>query len=119
MAPVAAPSQINPAPARPPILTPSLLNNTSLLRVIVASPRSRPRDTSGNRLHPVLKRTNVGGEPDVTRTSPKCSELANSDIRVVRRALFIFLLFDEIAAVDRSRLGNGQYSKNKWDNAAV
>jgi hypothetical protein len=45
--------------------------NTSLLRVIVASPRSRPRDTSGNRLHPVLNRTNVAGEPDVTQTSRK------------------------------------------------
>jgi hypothetical protein len=82
-----------------------------MLRVIVASPRSRPRDTSGNRLHLLLKRTNVGSERDVTRTSRKCSELANSDIRVVRRALFIFLLFDEIAAVNRSRLRNGQYSK--------
>jgi hypothetical protein len=93
--------------------------NTSLLRVIVASTQPRPRNTSGNRLHPVLSRTNVGGEPDVTRTSRKSSELANSDIRVVPRALFIFLLFDEMAVIDCSRLRNGQCSKNKRDNAAV
>jgi hypothetical protein len=31
----------------------------------------------------------------------------------VRRALFILLLFDEIAAIDRSRLGNGQYFKKQ------
>jgi hypothetical protein len=113
MAPVAAPSRINLAHRAAADISTFPLKvlrvNTSRLSVIVASPRPRPRDTSGNRLHPGLSRTNVGGEPDVTRTSRKCSESPNSDIRVVRRALFIFLLFDEMAAIDRSPLGNGQY----------
>ena len=66
MAPVAAASRIYRAPARQPILALSLLNYCASirarLRVIVASPRQRTRDTSSNRLHPVLNRTNVGGQ---------------------------------------------------------